>query len=259
MPDKIRGLPQKLSIITKNELATIVKGLNVIAPAFIIGVAVWGICTNQNGIQIISLIVSITVAYIVPIRSFLEKPRLELCLDRPRCSSPHSEDDTESWFIRLKIRNYGLTSAKNCVGRVFEVWRHQGEQKGQQIEKFDPLTLFWARQDNEHTGFTPANIQGRGDYEYLDIAQIKKWNSTPLKLRVVIPHPMTLTKWPSHSPSPGTEPVLKAGTYYLKIGVYAENASLKPTWFKVSCSETVPPCGKDPPYQIEKEKPSFAM
>jgi hypothetical protein len=235
-------------------LAYISEALNVGVVVFVIGLVFGGLLTDpDNIIAFFGLALSILVAYVGPLRQWLEKPRLVLFLDRPRCSPAYSEDDTDSWLIRLGIMNYGLTPARNCVGRVSEVWNHHGEQ----IDKFDPLTLFWTRQDNEHTGFTPANIQSRGDYEYLDIAQIKKRNSTPLKLRALIPPPMTLTKWSSDSPSPGIEPVLKAGTYYLKIGVYAENANLNPTWFKVTCSETVPPCGKEPPYQIEKEKPSF--
>jgi hypothetical protein len=225
----------------------------VVIPLLVVGVVVWSVLTHQDLIAAIGLALSVVVAYVATIRPFLEKPRLTLFRDSVRCSPPTLQNDTASWFVRLGIVNYGLRPAKDCVGRVFEVWTAQGEQ----LMKFDPLTLFWARQDNNHTGFSPVAIQGGGDFEYLDIAQVKMKDTTPLELRVVIPPPMTLTKWPDNYPSPGIDPVLKGGTYYLRIGVHAADAVIKPSWFEITCSEAVPACDEQPPCQIQKKAPQF--
>lgn len=226
----------------------------VVVPLFVIGVVVWSVCTRQDSIAAIGLSLSVVVAHVATIRPFLEKPRLRLFIDDVRCYPATMQNDTASWFIRLGIANYGLRPARDCVGRVFEVWTAQGER----LMKFDPLTLFWARQDNEHTRFSPVTIQGGGDFEYLDVAQVKR-GATPLKLRVVMPPPMTLTRWPDNDPSPGIEAVLRSGTYYLLIGIQAADASIRRLWFEIVCSEAVPDsCCDNVPCQIQKKTPRFA-
>ncbi len=224
-------------------------------PFLVIGVVVVSIYTRQDLIAALGLALSIAVAYFAAIRPLLRKPCLDLFIDKVRCSRPTEQNDTASWFIRLGVVNYGLTPAKDCVGRVIEVWTEQGEQ----LMKFDPLTLFWARQDKDHTGFNPVTIQGSGDFEYLDVAQVKKKNSPPIELRVAIPQPMTLTRGDDDSPSPGPDPVLKGGTYYLLIGVHAVDASIRCSWFEITCTETVPAsCGDIQPCSIRQKTPQFA-
>jgi len=247
MPKKLEGWVHWWSLL--------VSGVSiVVVPMLVIGVVVWSVCTRQDLMAAISLSLSVAVAYVATIKPFLEKPRLRLFIDDVRCSPPIEPDDTASWFIRLGIVNYGLTPAKDCVGRVFEVWTAQGER----LMKFDPLTLFWTRQDNKNTGFSPIILQG-GDFEYLDIAQVKKKDTTPLELRVVIPPPMTLTRRPDNHPSPGIEAVLKGGTYYLLIGVQSADASIRRCWFEIACPELVPGFGcEEPPCQIQKKTPRFA-
>ncbi len=226
----------------------------VVVPLLVIGIVVWGVGTGQDPVAVFSLAVATLVAYLASIRPFLERPRLVLYIDKVRCSPPVIQSDIPSWFIRLKIGNYGMTPAKDCVGRLFGVW----PDRGKRLKKFDPLTLFWARQD-KCTGFSPVIIQGGDDFEYLDIAQVKNKGTAPLELRVVIPSPMTLTNWPEDCPSPGTDPVLQKGTYYLLIGVQAANARIKPSWFELACTGMVPDsCDEQPPCQIQEKKPRFA-
>lgn len=207
----------------------------------------------QDTAAITGLVLSIATAYITTIRPLLRKPRLNLFIDEVRCSIPTLQGDTASWFIRLGVMNYGLTTAKGCVGRIIGIWTEQGEQ----IKKFDPLTLFWTRQDGRHTGFSPVDIQGYGDIEYLDIAQVKKHDLTPMGLRVVLRPPMTLSKGEANSPSPGVEPALRAGSYFIRIAIYAENANVDPSWFEIACSEKVEECGEPSPCIIKVKKPRF--
>jgi len=227
----------------------------VVVPLVVIGAVACSACTGGGPIAGIALAVSIAVAYVASIEPLLKKPRLALFKVDVRCSPPDALDDMASWFLRVGIVNYGLTPATDCVGRLLEVRTAEGEQ----LMKFDPLTLFWARQDKNGGGFSPVVIQGGGDFEYLDIAQVKKSNTAPVELRVVIPPAMTLTKCPDDHPSPGTGPVLKGGTYYLLIGVHADDAYVKPSWFEISCDVVVPDsCDEKTPCQIRQREPGFA-
>ena len=229
--------------------------MSILVGLLAINVLVWSMRTGGDFVAASGLALSVLVAHVATIRPLLRKPRLDLFVGDVPCSPPDAENDTASWFIRLGIVNYGLTPARDCVGRLLSVWTAEGEQ----LIKFDPLTLFWARQDNNHTGFSAVVIQGGGDFEYLDLAQVKKADTTPVELRVVIPPPMTLTKWPPDYPSSGQDPVLKGGTYYLLIGVHAADASITPTWFEITCDAVVPDsCDEKAPCQIRQREPGFA-
>ena len=179
------------------------------------------------------LLLSMVTAYVTIFRPFLRKPRLAVFFDK-QWSPPLEPNDSGSWFYRLRIENYGLTRAKACVGKLIGVWTEQGCR----IRKFDPLPLFWARQgkvkvdDREDTTFRPIDIQGAGDFDFLDLIQVKEGS---LILRVMVPPPTTLVKYPADSASPGTEPILVPGTYYVRIGVYADNVSVSPILVKINC------------------------
>jgi hypothetical protein len=128
-----------------------------------------------------------------------------------------------SWFIRLCIKNEGQLPAKNCLGRLIEVRRGDGTP----IKRFDPLNLYWARQDKPDN-FKSVDIQGDNDHFFLDLAQVKE-DKQILSLRVVIPKGQILIAEEGYP----TDPDLPPGTYFLLVGIYSEGASIKPTWFKV--------------------------
>lgn len=232
----------------------LVKGIDITVSIVIVVIGIGGSFCYDDKLAIVSLVLSIAVAYLTTARPLLRKPRLELFIDDIRCSAPTLPEDTASWFMRLGIVNYGLTSAADCVGRIVGVWTDQGEQ----VEKFDPLTLYWSRQDSTHTGFEPIEIQGHGDVQYLDVGQVKQNNLTPLTLRIVLKPPMTLSRGEDDSPSPGTNPSLRAGTYYIQVAIYADEANVHPTWLEISCLENISECGGQIPCSIQKRKPSFA-
>jgi len=234
--------------IKANRWRMFVIGLDFIVAIIII---ILSICGFQDKVAIISLILSIMIAYLATIRPYLRKAVLRTFIDEIRCSAPTMEDDTASWFIRIGVINYGMTAAKACVGRIVGVWT----EKGEYLKKFDPLTLFWARQDQGHTGFNPVDIQGYGDIEYLDVAQIKKSSSTPLLLRIALNLPLPMGD--DRSSSPGSEPVLRSGTYYIQVAIFANDSNIPPHWFKISCSDDIPECDGPIPCSIINERPKF--
>jgi hypothetical protein len=154
-------------------------------------------------------------------------PRLNWSRDIQR-SDPTVEEieigAKRRWFIRLKVVNSGQHPAKKCVGRLIEV----RNEKGKKLDRFDPLNLYWARQDRPES-FNPIDIQGNGDLFFLDVAQVKEAENV-LSLRVVIPERHRLILEPDLPQQPDFPP----GTYFFRIAVYAEGTYIKPTWFMIS-------------------------
>lgn len=181
------------------------------------------------------------------------QPRLQLTPDEIRCSPPTLDGDHPSWFVRIRVTNYGLRVARGCTGRLLEVWTSSGIR----VDKFDPLTLYWARQDPQ-TGHKSIEIQGQGDVEFLDVLQVKEDPRPLILLRVHIPEPMTLSRGAEDSPSPGTDPILVSGGYYLRLGVFSENANPKLMWIELACAETSPrDCHDTSPCSYRFARPSF--
>jgi hypothetical protein len=207
---------------------------------------------DQRGQQVIGTQVNVAGGYVVASASSghdqRDGPQLSLSTDidlSPPTPADEQAGAKRSWFIRLKIRNGGQTSASNCFGRLMEVI----DEKGEHLKQFDSLDLYWCRQDKPDN-FRHLDIRENGDSQYLDIAQVKEAESV-LTLRVVIPVGHRLVKPVGHIGSPEDLP---PGTYHMQIAIYADNASMVPTWFKVEWqsdfSTDLFPCSIDP------EKPS---
>jgi len=187
-------------------------------------------------IGLVGLTLSIATVYLTTVRPFFRKPRLAIEFNI-QWSEATADNDSGSWFFRIRIENYGLTRSEKCIGRLIDVWTKEGKQ----ITKFDPLTLYWSRQseveiENKKTNtFKPIDIQGYNDFDFLDLAQVK--NKT-LFLRVVIPPNTPLKQEQEDSPSPGNLPILKLpGTYYARIGLYAGEVFLSPFIVKILCTD----------------------
>ena len=184
------------------------------------------------GIKLVLPIITLWFALIDP---YLKRPKLEMVVEsRPRCSG----NDDPSWFARIAVANTGLLTAKNCKGKLLGVWNSTGEK----IYKFDPLDLFWTRQDGtEQNPFSPIDLHGGGDFNFLDIVQVKEGNS-PVGVRVNIPKGMKLEAQPENSDSPGSDPNLNAGEYFFKVAIYSESASDldSPQFLKLTCVTKIP-------------------
>jgi hypothetical protein len=185
-----------------------------------------------------------------------EEPHLRLSTDIEPSPPTRSEEAAgwkRSWFIRLKVHNTGQAAARSCLGRLLE----STDEQGNQLAGLEPLDLYWARQDKSET-HKSLDIQGNGDSAYLDIGQVKEGEDV-LTLRVVVPRGHRLAVPPG-----GTRRSqdLPPGTYYLRIGIFADNAHVDPTWLRVDWRSQYPREGDSSvdsyPCRIEIEEPPFA-
>ncbi len=178
-------------------------------------------------ISIFSLLISGTSIYMTALRPILKAPKLEIWEEVQRSEPTKGEKGQgweTSWFIRLKVINKGQLPAKKCVGRLIEV---RNEDKSP-IKRFDPLHLYWARQD-KIDNFQPLDIQTKGDFLFLDLIQFKE-HENEFSMRVVIPSGQRLIT-ELNLPE---KPDLPVGTYFVRIAVYGENTYIEPTWYKLS-------------------------
>jgi hypothetical protein len=163
---------------------------------------------------------------------YLLKPVLHF--EPNRQYSPATKDEARSsgtkssWFLRLKVVNKGLAPAKKCVGRLVEV----SDNNNNRFDRFDPFDLYWGRQ-NELNEYHPIDIQGEGDFYFLDVAQVKESDrSNPIELRIVDPGGRLVL-----DSSVGEGKKLPPGTYHLRIAVYSEEDTyIEPTWFTIECA-----------------------
>jgi hypothetical protein len=155
------------------------------------------------------------------------KPQLELSTNidfSPPTPSEEAAGWKRSWFIKLRVENKGQAAAKSCFGRLLKITDEQGKQ----LTGLDALDLYWTRQDSPES-YKKLDIQGNGDFTYLDIAQVKEAEDV-LTLRVVVPRGHRLVVPPGHTQRSENLP---PGIYYVSFGIYADNISLKPTWYKI--------------------------
>jgi len=155
------------------------------------------------------------------------KPQLELSENidpSPPTPSEEAMGWKRSWFIRLRVENKGQAAARNCFGRLIIITDEQVKQ----LTGLDALDLYWTRQDNPES-YKKLDIQGNGDFTNLDIAQVKEAEDV-LTLRVVVPRGHRLAVPPGCT---RRSEDLPPGTYHVCIAIYADNISLKPTWYKI--------------------------
>lgn len=217
--------------------------------------------TERFGFNIgasVSFDLALSLAYLTTIRPRLMKPDVLLWAESRPPWSPNNivDNDQGSWYLRIVVANCGLVPARNCVGRLIGVWQKQGVS----VKKFDPMNLYWPRQTTP-SNYHAVNIQGHGDFEYLDVAKITKYLQDPpppLYLRVVIDS--RLATFPQDDPSPGHEPWLKAGSYFILVGLYSDEVSIGKCWFKIGCSniEQHHNDSNSAPCFIMKENPRWA-
>lgn len=160
-------------------------------------------------------------------RATLLKSALEVTTDI-QLSVPTEADlnagALRSWFIRLRVANLGANPAMKCTGRLLKVV----DEYGSHLKQFDALDLYWSRQNSPDV-YRPVDIQGQGNFYYLDLAQVKEAQNV-LTLRVVVEKGHRLVTGPEHIGNPED---LQPGKYYLMIGIFGENVSFGPSWFTV--------------------------
>jgi hypothetical protein len=194
-------------------------------------------------IALAALVSSWIGLYLSTLRPFLRRPQLKYSELIQRSDPTEGEKQQgwqPSWFLKLRIENKGQIPAQNCVGRLLEV-----RANGKRIDSFDSLNLYWMRQ-SQPDDFRPINIQGHGDFFWLDVGQIKR-SENVLSMRVVIQSGERLVLDPDFPEAPDLPP----GKYFVCIGVYAEEGYIEPIWFKIEWEDVY---SREPPCSFEKVK-----
>lgn len=208
---------------------------DMLVVAFIVIFFVLGLRQAQN----VAFIIALTALALSGFNFYfsLYRPkyllRPMLCFECNVQHSPPTPNEQKSgiqssWFLRLKIINRGLTPARKCVGRLIEV----RDNNGKRLDRFDPFNLYWGRQ-NQLNPYCPIDIQGNGDFCFLDVAQVTEADkNNPIDLRIVDAGGRLVL-----DSNVGEGKKLPPGTYHLCIAVYSEeDVFIEPTWFTVSCA-----------------------
>ncbi len=208
----------------------------------------WIYAENALTIGIASTAISILIAlptfYFSLIRPNFALPefKVDINVDAPKENTPDP-----SWFYRLKISIDGRSAIDRCVGRMLRI-----VDNNQEPLSFDPLYFFWPRQDNKKDNgnfiypFSPIALHGEGDYQYLDIAQYKRYDNGDEKLILrVLREGQALKEGESLGEGVGIQP----GTYFIEVGLFGDGAKSKRVWvsLKMNDNEVI----KEKPFELE--------
>jgi len=168
------------------------------------------------GSLIAALVALVTVLYFEILKPLLKRPKLEIYYDnndsRCRRLSPSKPPEMSSYFIRLKIVNTGDEPAERCLGRLVTI----ADKNRVPRTDWDISSIAWPGQQIPE----PIYLSPKGDYSFLDVAQVVEGEST-FGLRVdSTPHAIKLNYEP--------------GEYYFQIVVYAQKAAPVEQWFWVN-------------------------
>ncbi len=166
--------------------------------------------------SIITVLVALfTVILFQMLKPWFERPKLKIEFENrfPCCKdSPTTDygDTRPAYWVRLRIRNIGRSSAQKCFGRMLEI--HDG--RGTWLERYDPETLDWR-------GIITGLITlAPGDFEYLDVWLTAK-DVSDMRLRIS-----------DHTARSGLFD-FRPGNYTIKIIIFSDNAKPVSQVFRV--------------------------
>ncbi len=140
------------------------------------------------------------------------RPRLaiEFEQDNPFCRTvlAYSEDDgslSNTYWLRLRVRNQGRTPAKGCIVKLVEVKRD-----GEVDWDYDPVQLHWVGTKHDVVPLPTIQLNPK-DYEYVDVLTTRSKN----------PGFATICRDYLRR---GIPCVIPAGAFLLRIAASAENA-----------------------------------
>lgn len=216
--------------------------IDIIVILLVVSLLILFLINNQQFIEVAAFIVSLLTLYLTILRPIFLQPIFITYPDWDLSRSSNNGKDTSSWFLRLRIQNIGSLPAFHSVGRLIAV--HKSDHT--HIRKFDPLNLLWARQQAK---MQPIDIQGNGDFYFLDIAQfIEGDKGVEIRLRVDV-NGIGLPE--GEEESPGSAPTLLGGIYYFKIAVYCENANIDPFYLSITPATWQTSNIEQPPFLVE--------
>jgi len=189
---------------------------------------------------------SIMIIALQKICEWLERPRLSIEFEQkePFCREATIQGSgTQSYWIRIKVKNEGRTVAKRCVGKLMEIRKIENGNE-EILTSFDPSALRWvAFKDIERLAidgkkngkkYSDKQYNGwfkkigtldinRAEYEYLNVVYTIEKMGALGELHRPGPDPFFHVSVTDPEPR-GIETKYRKGTYILKITIYSENA-----------------------------------
>lgn len=207
-------------------------------------ILVWRVSQEESSnlaVAEIALAFSVVSTYLSVFRPYLNKPRFVVAPNVTK--SPDNEIPTNlSWFFRLRISISSDLAVKNCAGRALACLHEDKRNSG-----LDPLNALWARQDDKNVDFEGLTIAGKDDFQQLDIAQYLNSNKI-LRMRLSSEKQLLARS--------GGLDFYPTEDYFVKVGLYGENAHSKIFWVRLSCVKERADL-KAQPYDIEIVKNWF--
>lgn len=157
----------------------------------------------------------ITLAWVEVIKPWWHAPRLKIEFENkfPFCKSSPTDiygDTRPAYWVRLRIRNTGRSTALNCIGRMLEI----RDESGAWLERYDPETLAWRGINRGPIVLAP------GDFEYLDVWLTAK-GVPDMLLRIY------------DYTDRGGQFRFQPGKYTIKISVFSDNSKARSRVFTV--------------------------
>ncbi|NLO90617.1 MAG: hypothetical protein GX410_01310 [Elusimicrobia bacterium] len=105
--------------------------------------------------------------------TYLDTP---LLIIESELKSPNLGFENEKILSRLKVTNNGVTTAKNCIIRIENIFCNEvqnGSNNNKDIEFLEPMNLRWAGTEKEHVDISPRS------YYYIPLLSYRKFNGPP--------------------------------------------------------------------------------
>ena len=178
------------------------------------------IADNLGNIAAISLaLAAIFTLFVTIYINFLRKPKFSIEFEQkePFCrfsKTPIGQNRfRDGYWIRIRVKNIGKTTAHKCVGKLIEI----RDSNGNLVKSFDPVILHWVCYPGKV--FEPIDL-GRSDYEYLDVV----WTEQGFDIAMI-----NCDRRPR-----GILFDLPPGDYELTIMIVGDNANAVPKIFRLS-------------------------
>ncbi|MFC2050980.1 hypothetical protein ACFLTN_07395 [Chloroflexota bacterium] len=175
---------------------------------------------NWIAISALATTAMVIISFVVFVRPTFRRPKfsIDFSLGLPFCRRTTSTDftrinlRTETYWIRLRIRNTGKSVARNCLGKIIKIT----DDKGQENDEFDVMHLHWVGTSWIDSPFESLDLD-RGEFAYLDILVTQSGNDA----MYIAGDQFPWTKYERRQILDRLPP----GKYILSISVYGDDAS----------------------------------
>lgn len=135
---------------------------------------------NWIAISALATTAMVIISFVVFIRPTFRRPKfsIDFSVGLPFCRQSTSTDFkridlwTDTYWIRLRVKNTGKSIAKHCLGKIIKIM----DDKGQENDKFDIMHLHWVGTGGwQDVPFQTLDLN-RGEFAYLDILATQSGN-----------------------------------------------------------------------------------